>query len=127
MTLFLVFPEEGSIGSDTVIAQIRAAKKDETVKAVVIRINSPGGSALASDIIWAELLNLDKSKPVVVSMGNVAASGGYYIAAGGRYIYAEPTTITGSIGVFGVMFNLQELYQNHLGISLDRSHNSPFC
>lgn len=89
-----------TIGSETLVAAIREADKNETVKAIVLRIDSPGGSALASDIIWRALTQC--KKPVVASMGDVAASGGYYIAAAGKKIYAEPGTVTGSIGVFGL-------------------------
>ena len=89
-----------TVGSDTIVAAVRQADKDDTVKAIVLRVDSPGGSALASDIIWRSLKIC--KKPVVVSMGDVAASGGYYIAAAGSRIFAEPGTITGSIGVFGL-------------------------
>ena len=89
-----------TVGSDTMVAAIRQADKDATVKAIVLRVDSPGGSALASDVIWRALKVC--KKPVVVSMGDVAASGGYYIAAAGKKIYAEPGTVTGSIGVFGL-------------------------
>ncbi len=89
-----------SVGSDTLVAAIRQADKDATVKAIVLRVDSPGGSALASDVIWRALKACQK--PVVASMGDVAASGGYYIAMAGKKIYAEPGTLTGSIGVFGL-------------------------
>ena len=89
-----------TVGSDTMVAAIRQADKDATVKAIVLRVDSPGGSALASDVIWRALKVC--KKPVVASMGDVAASGGYYIAAAGKKIYAEPGTVTGSIGVFGL-------------------------
>ncbi len=89
-----------AVGSDTIVEAVRTAEKDDTVKAIVLRVDSPGGSALASDMIWRALTVC--KKPVVVSMGDVAASGGYYIAAAGRKIYAEPGCITGSIGVFGL-------------------------
>lgn len=119
------YSDEDTVGSKSVVRQLRKVKKDEAIKAVVIRINSPGGSALASDIIWKEAAAIDAIKPVVISMGNVTASGGYYIASGGRYIFAEPTTITGSIGVFGVLFNLKDFFNNKLGITTDRvyTHN----
>src|SRR5439155_172252 len=94
------FSEGGLVGSATTIEAIRQAEKDETVKAIVLRVDSPGGSALASDLIWNELVKC--KKPVVASMGDVAASGGYYISMGCRKIYAEPGTLTGSIGVFGL-------------------------
>ena len=95
------------------------AREDDKVKAIVLRVNSPGGSALTSDIIWREVELTKKEKPVIVSMGNVAASGGYYIAAGANKIYAEPTTITGSIGVFGTVPNLTELADN-VGINAEQ-------
>jgi protease IV len=99
-----------SIGSDVIVAAIEKAEKDPTVKAIVLRVDSPGGSALASDMIW-RALKICK-KPIVASMGDVAASGGYYVAMAGAKIYAEPGTITGSIGVFGMKFvtgGLEEL------------------
>ncbi|MDR9402807.1 MAG: signal peptide peptidase SppA [Halothece sp. Uz-M2-17] len=107
-----------NIGSDRVSEQIRKLREDEDVKAVVLRINSPGGSATASDIILRELQLTQEEKPVIVSMGNVAASGGYWIALGGNRIFAQPNTITGSIGVFGVLPNIQEL-ANENGITWD--------
>lgn len=107
------------IGSDDFNEQIRKAKDDEDVKAVVIRINSPGGSALASDVMWREIQLLRKVKPVIASMGDVAASGGYYMAMGCDSIVAMPTTITGSIGVFGLLFNAQGLLNNKLGVTTD--------
>jgi protease-4 len=107
------------IGSDEFNEQIRKAKDDENVKAVVIRINSPGGSALASDVMWREIQLLRKVKPVIASMGDVAASGGYYMAMGCDSIVAMPTTITGSIGVFGLLFNAQGLMNNKLGVTTD--------
>jgi len=100
---------QDAIGQGIMTKAIRKAKDDEKVKAIVLRVDSPGGSALTSDIIWRELELAKEEKPFVVSMGNVAASGGYYIAAGANKIFAEPTTITGSIGVFGVIPNINEL------------------
>ncbi len=91
------------IGQDRMIKDIRKAVKDKKVKAIVLRVNSPGGSALASDLIWRELVLAKKKKPLIVSMGNYAASGGYYISCMADEIFAEPTTITGSIGVFGIL------------------------
>tara|TARA_B100000795_G_scaffold270076_1_gene262571 strand:+ start:10344 stop:12053 length:1710 start_codon:yes stop_codon:yes gene_type:complete len=93
--------------------------QDENVKAVVFRVNSPGGSAKASEKIWRKLTLINKNIPVIISMGNVAASGGYYIATAGDTILAEKNTITGSIGVFGLMFNAQELTKN-IGINIER-------
>jgi protease-4 len=89
------------------------------VKAIVFRVNSPGGSALASDLIWREIELTKEKKPVVVSMGNLAASGGYYISCNADRIFAEPTTITGSIGVFGVLLNFYEL-SNKIGINSEQ-------
>ena len=97
------------IGQGVINKALKKARDNENVKAIVMRVNSPGGSALVSDIIWREIELTKKIKPVVVSFGNVAASGGYYIAAGADKIFAEPTTITGSIGVFGTVPNINEL------------------
>ncbi len=98
---------------------IRDARKDEKTKAIVLRVNSPGGSALASDIIWREMELARKVKPIVVSMGDLAASGGYYITAPANVIFAQPTTLTGSIGVFGVLFDVQKGLKEKIGISVD--------
>ena len=108
-----------SIGSETTAETIKKAREDERVKAIVLRVNSPGGSALASDVIWRETTLAQAEKPLVISMGDVAASGGYYIACAADKIVANPTTITGSIGVFGLIPNLQQFYKNKLGITLD--------
>jgi protease-4 len=97
-------------GSDTVAGAIREARKDDSIKAIVLRVDSPGGSGTASDVIWREVMLARRSKPVVVSMGDVAASGGYYIGMGSDGIVAQPATITGSIGVFGGKFSLHGLY-----------------
>lgn len=110
---------EGSIGSKTMIRDIRKIKENEDIKAVVLRINSPGGSALASAVILREIEQLKLKKPVVVSMGNVAASGGYYIASCGSKIFAERNTITGSIGVFSIIPNLKKFMENKLGLTYD--------
>ena len=107
------------IGSESVSKAIREARLNDKVKAIVLRVNSPGGSALASEVIWREAELANKVKPVIVSMGDVAASGGYYISAASRKIFASPTTITGSIGVFGLIFNTQKLLNNKLGITVD--------
>lgn len=98
---------------------LRSIRKDSDVKAVVFRINSGGGSALASEIIWREIHLTSLQKPVIVSLGNVAASGGYYIAAGADYILTAPTTLTGSIGVFGLAFNVEKGAREKLGITAD--------
>jgi protease-4 len=111
---------DGEIGSDKVAAELRKLRKDKKVKAVVLRIDSPGGSALASDVIWREVMKTRESKPVVASMGDYAASGGYYMAMGCSKIVAEPTTITGSIGIFGTLFNFENFLKNKLGITSDR-------
>lgn len=109
--------EKGTIGSDDFTRAIRKAKDDNDVKAIVLRINSPGGSSLASEIMWREIQLAQKVKPVIASMGDYAASGGYYMAMGADKIVAEPTTITGSIGIFGLFFNFESFMKNKLGIS----------
>lgn len=108
-----------SVGSKSFTAAVRKARKDDKIKAVVLRINSPGGSAMASDVIHRELMLLQKEKPVIVSMGDVAASGGYYIAMAADTIVAQPNTITGSIGVFGLIPNMQKLLNDKMGITFD--------
>ena len=108
-----------TIGSERISKAIREARMDSTVKAIVLRVNSPGGSALASDVIWRETVLAKEVKPFVVSMGDVAASGGYYIACAADKIIAMPNTITGSIGVFGVIPNMQKFFNNKLGITFD--------
>lgn len=117
-----IFYGEGGpdvIGQGIINKALIKAREDEKVKAIVLRVNSPGGSALTSDIIWREVELAKAVKPVVVSMGNVAASGGYYIAAGATKIFAEPTTITGSIGVFGTIPNLHGLSED-IGINAEQ-------
>lgn len=113
--------QDGQVGSDdfrTVLARVR---NDKNVKAVVLRVNSPGGSALASEIIWRETqLIRNAGKPVIVSMGDLAASGGYYISCGADSIFAQPNTLTGSIGVFGIIPNLQNFFKNKLGVTFDQ-------
>lgn len=110
---------EDAISSEVFKEEVRKARKNDDIKAVVIRINSPGGSALASEVIWRELEECSKVKPVIASMGEVAASGGYYIAAAADTIVAQPNTITGSIGIFALWFNAQGLLNNKLGITTD--------
>ncbi len=110
---------ERFIASDRIAAAIRKARLDESVKAIVFRINSGGGSALASDVILREVRLAAKEKPVVATMGDVAASGGYYIACAADHIIASPNTITGSIGVFGLIPNMQEFFNEKLGITFD--------
>lgn len=111
--------DDETIGSEKISRTIRIARLDENVKAIVIRVNSPGGSALASEVIWREVQLASQAKPVVVSMGDVAASGGYYIACAATKIVAQPNTITGSIGVFGVIFNMGDFFKNKLGVTFD--------
>ncbi len=110
---------DDQIGSEGLSRTIRKARRDSTIKAIVFRINSPGGSALASEVIWREVDLATKVKPVIVSMGDVAASGGYYIAAPATTILANPTTITGSIGVFGLFFNVQNALDKKLGVNVE--------
>ena len=112
--------DEGTIGSERISKAIRKARLDNNIKAIVLRVNSPGGSALASDVIWREMVLAKKAKPVVVSMGDVAASGGYYISCAASKVFADPNTITGSIGVFGIIPNFQKTLQNKLGITFDK-------
>lgn len=111
--------EEGVISSELFLNEIRKARKDKDIKAIVLRVNSPGGSVLASEVIWRELSEAQKDKPLIASMSDVAASGGYYISAPADTIVAHPNTITGSIGIFGLWFNAQGLLNNKLGITTD--------
>lgn len=118
-------PNERGIYSETFIKDFRKAYKDKNVKAIVLRVNSPGGSALASENIWKEIDNAKKAgKKVVTSMGDYAASGGYYISCNSDYIFAEPNTITGSIGVFGMIPSLQNFLKNKLGITIDKVNSN---
>ncbi len=119
--------DDESIGSETISKEIRKARLDDKVKAIVLRINSGGGSALASDIIWRETILAKEKKPFIVSFGDVAASGGYYIACAADTIVAQPNTITGSIGVFGVLFNAQKMLQNKFGINVDTVKTNQFA
>ena len=107
------------IGSDEFIKTIKKAREDQGIKAIVLRVNSPGGSYLASDAIWREVKLAAETKPVIASMSNYAASGGYYIAMAADTIVAQPNTITGSIGIFSILFNAQELFEDKLGITFD--------
>jgi protease-4 len=116
-----------TIGSERISRAIRKARTDDKVKAIVLRVNSPGGSALASDVIWRETVLAKKSKPVIVSMGDLAASGGYYIACAADSIFAQPNTITGSIGVFGIVPNMQKFFNNKLGITFDGVKTGKFA
>ena len=116
-----------TIGSEKISKEIRKAREDDKIKAIVLRVNSPGGSALASDVMWREIVLAKQEKPVVVSMGDVAASGGYYIACAADSIFAQPNTITGSIGVFGVLFNAKKMINNKLGITIDTVKTNQFA
>lgn len=111
--------QQGMIGSDTFAEEIRKARLNDRVKAIVIRINSPGGSALASDVMWREIKLATEVKPVIASMSDYAASGGYYLAMACDTIVSQPTTITGSIGVFSVLFDLSSFLDSKLGITFD--------
>ena len=121
--------DEHTIGSVTISKAISKARKRSSVKAIVLRVNSPGGDGLASDIIWREVALAKMEKPVIISMGNLAASGGYYISCAADKIYAHPSTITGSIGVFGFLPNFEKMFNNKLGITFDgvsTNENSDF-
>ncbi|MFN5761840.1 MAG: signal peptide peptidase SppA [Sphingobacteriales bacterium] len=120
--------QDGQIGSDTYRNLIRQIRYDDQIKAIVLRVNSPGGSSLASEVIWRELSLARKSgKPVVVSMGDVAASGGYYISCSADKIFAMPNTITGSIGVFSLIPNMQDFFRNKLGVTFDGVETGPYA
>ncbi len=110
---------ESEIGKDNIVDAIRKARENSSVKGIVMRVNSPGGSALISDIIWKEVELAKAEKPFVVSYGKYAASGGYYISCGADKIISEPTTLTGSIGVFSIIPNMQKFFDNKLGITFD--------
>lgn len=120
--------QDGESGMPTkkIIEALRSIRKDSSIKAVVLRVNSPGGSALESDVLYHELILTKAVKPLYVSMGNVAASGGYYIAAPGNQIFAQKTSITGSIGVFGVIPNMKKLFNEHLGLTFDGEKTGEF-
>ncbi|XZF14411.1 signal peptide peptidase SppA [Chitinophagaceae bacterium MMS25-I14] len=115
------------IASEDMVETIRSIRKNDKIKAVVMRVNSPGGSALASEIILRELELLKAKKPLIVSMGDVAASGGYYISSHADSIFAMPNTITGSIGVFSMMFSVEGLMKNKLGLGSDEVKNAPYA
>lgn len=117
--------DESSIGSTSMSETLKKIREDESIKALVLRINSPGGSAQASEIMWHEI-NLTKAKmPVIVSMGDYAASGGYYIACNADTIVADATTLTGSIGVFGLLVNTKVLFEENLGLKSDTVNTNP--
>jgi protease-4 len=112
--------DASTIGSETIAAALKEAREADDVEAVVLRVNSPGGSALASDVIWRETVLLKEAgKPFVVSMSDLAASGGYYISCAADRIFANETTITGSIGVFGMIPNLGGMLKKHVGVTFD--------
>ncbi len=111
--------EDEGVGGEQFAKHIRAAREDKNVKAIVLRINSPGGSLLGSDLIWREVMLTKGVKPVIASMGGVAASGGYYIAMAADTIVAQPNTITGSIGIFSILFNIENFLDNKLGLTHD--------
>ena len=115
------------IAEEPFVKEIRRIRDNEDVKAVVLRINSPGGSARASEMILRELKLLQEKKKLIVSMGDVAASGGYYIASSADSIFVQPTTLTGSIGVFSMMFNANGLLTEKLGVTFDEVKNAPFA
>lgn len=117
--------EDGYVFGSRLADELRQARLDDNTKAVVVRVNSPGGSALASEIAWREMTLLQQTKPVVISMGDMAASGGYYISAPADYIFADKFTLTGSIGVFGVIYNLEDTLKNRLGVTIDTAATSP--
>ncbi len=117
---------DGYISSEKFAKEIRAAKEDKDIKAIVLRINSPGGSIVASEVLWREITEAKKVKPIIASMGEVAASGGYYLAAPADSIVAQPNTITGSIGIFGLWFNAKGLLNNKMGITTDVAKTGEF-
>jgi len=119
--------QEDNIGSEPYIELLRKARYDKAVKAIVLRVNSGGGSALASENIWREMALAKKEKPVIVSMGDVAASGGYYISVAADSIFASKSTITGSIGVFGVVPDLSSFFKNKLGVTFDGVATGPLA
>lgn len=119
--------DQGTIGGDTYRNLIRKARLDKSVKAIVVRVNSGGGSALASETIWREMALAKEEKPVIVSFGDVAASGGYYMSVAADSIFSMPSTITGSIGVFGIIPNMEGFFRNKLGVTFDAVRTSPYA
>jgi protease-4 len=119
--------DDGVVWAAKVARDLREIRRDETVRAVVLRVNSPGGSVSASEAIQRELRLINKDKPVVVSMGSVAASGGYWISTYSDRIFAEPTTITGSIGVFSILFNVKDLATGKLGLDFETVKTGRFA
>lgn len=118
---------EDTVGSESVLKHLRKVRMDKKVKGVIIRVNSPGGSALASDVIWREIKKLREVKPVYASLGDIAASGGYYVAVGAEKIFSEINTITGSIGVYSILYNIRNTAQEKLGLTFDRVVTNPFA
>ena len=116
--------DDNSIGTENIIKALDEANNNDRVKAIVLRVNSPGGSALTSDMIWRKINLLKKEKPIIVSMSDLAASGGYYISCAANKIVAEPTSLTGSIGVFGIIPNAQKFFNEKLGITFDEVSTS---
>ncbi len=119
--------DNGRIGSESYRSLLRKARLDRSIKAIVLRVNSGGGSALASENIWREMHLAKQEKPVIVSFGDVAASGGYYIASAADSIFAQSNTITGSIGVFGIIPNMEGFFKNKLGITFDGVQTGPYA
>ncbi|MDH5476648.1 MAG: signal peptide peptidase SppA, partial [Cyclobacteriaceae bacterium] len=111
--------EQGMIGGEKFARELRKARENDKVKAVVVRINSPGGDFIASDMMWREVQLTAMEKPIIASMSDYAASGGYYMAMACDTIFAQPNTITGSIGIFGMIFNMEKLMNDKLGITTD--------
>ena len=118
---------QDNIGGDRISRELRKLRENDRIDAVVLRVNSPGGSALASEVIWREVELTKKEKPVIVSMGDYAASGGYYISAAADSIFADPSTLTGSIGVFAMIPNVQNLLNNKLGVRFESVSTSPMA
>jgi protease-4 len=116
---------DGGIASDKFVKELKKLRDNDKIKAIVLRINSPGGSALASDVMWREIQLTSKKKPIIASMSDVAASGGYYMAMGCNKIVAQPNTITGSIGIFGLIFNVTDFMNNKLGVTFDGVGTNP--
>jgi len=119
--------DNGEIGSDKFVDLIRKARLNSDIKAIVFRVNSPGGSSLASDAIWREITLAKEAKPVVVSMGDYAASGGYYISCNADSVFADEGTITGSIGVFSLLPNMQHFFNDKLGLTFDGVKTAPYA
>lgn len=120
-------PTSGVLGSTTLINALEEARTDGSVEAVVLRVNSPGGSAAASEAMWNAVERTANEKPVIASLGDVAASGGYYLSAGADSLIANPTTVTGSIGVFGLLMNVEGLFEDKLGVTFDEVATSPYA